>query len=168
MAGHAWRHSSKMAEVIYLPFGQWTQAGRRKHKFNHTQSYSYSSWDGTMAPPGEYDWTVRLWRRCCLMSNYFDHLLCWLLLLHVVYSWSHVTLCRPVSYYGTQLVTVCTWRAFHHTVVCTHCMSFYLRYLTLDPHAITAALNNQLFTSSHSLHYSRNTADADYRVQRQI
>jgi len=23
---------------------------------------------------GEYDWTVRLLRQCCLMSNYFDHL----------------------------------------------------------------------------------------------
>jgi len=21
-------------------------------------------------PPGEYDWTVRVWRRCGLMSNY--------------------------------------------------------------------------------------------------
>jgi len=26
----------------------------------------------TLAPPGEYDWSVR--RRCGLMSNYFDHL----------------------------------------------------------------------------------------------
>jgi len=26
-------------------------------------------------PPGEYDWTVHVWRRCGLMSNYFDHLL---------------------------------------------------------------------------------------------
>jgi len=26
-------------------------------------------------PPGEYDWTTRLWRRCGLMSGYFDHLL---------------------------------------------------------------------------------------------
>ena len=25
-----------------------------------------------LAPPGEYDWTVRVWRRCSLMSNYFD------------------------------------------------------------------------------------------------
>jgi len=28
----------------------------------------------TLAPPGEYDWTVRVLRRCGLMSNYFDHL----------------------------------------------------------------------------------------------
>jgi len=44
------------------------------------QSYSSGganvpSWEGTLAPPGEYDWTVRLLRRCGLMSNYFDHLL---------------------------------------------------------------------------------------------
>jgi len=28
----------------------------------------------TLAPPGEYDLTVRVRRRCGLMSNYFDHL----------------------------------------------------------------------------------------------
>ena len=28
-----------------------------------------------LAPPGEYNWTVRVWWRCSLMSNYFDHLL---------------------------------------------------------------------------------------------
>jgi len=44
------------------------------------QSYSLGganvlTCEGTLAPPGEYDWTVRLRRRCGLMSNYFDHLL---------------------------------------------------------------------------------------------
>jgi len=44
------------------------------------QSYSpgganVSSWEGTLAPPGEYDWTIPLRRRCGLISNYFDHLL---------------------------------------------------------------------------------------------
>jgi len=35
-----------------------------------------SSWEGTLAQFGEYDWTyVRLRRRCGLMSNFFDHLL---------------------------------------------------------------------------------------------
>jgi len=29
----------------------------------------------TLAPPDEYDWTVRVWQQCSLMSNYFDHLL---------------------------------------------------------------------------------------------
>ena len=29
----------------------------------------------TLVPPGEYDRTVRVWRRCGLMSSYFDHLL---------------------------------------------------------------------------------------------
>ena len=29
----------------------------------------------TLAPPGQCDWTVRVRRRCGLMSNYFDHLL---------------------------------------------------------------------------------------------
>jgi len=29
----------------------------------------------TLAPLDEYDWIVRVRRRCGLMSNYFDHLL---------------------------------------------------------------------------------------------
>jgi len=29
----------------------------------------------TLAPSGEYNWTIRLQQRCGLMSNYFDHLL---------------------------------------------------------------------------------------------
>jgi len=43
--------------------------------------YSYAEWyptlymGCTLAPPDEYCWTVCLWRRCSLMSNYFDHLL---------------------------------------------------------------------------------------------
>jgi len=28
----------------------------------------------TFTPPGKYDWTVHVWWRCSLMSNYFDHL----------------------------------------------------------------------------------------------
>jgi len=32
------------------------------------------SCEGTLAPPDEKNWTVRLWRRCCFMSNYSDHL----------------------------------------------------------------------------------------------
>ena len=29
----------------------------------------------SLAPPGEHDCTVRVWRRCGLMSNYFDNML---------------------------------------------------------------------------------------------
>jgi len=32
------------------------------------------SWECTLAPPGKYDWTIRLQWRCGLMSDYFDHL----------------------------------------------------------------------------------------------
>jgi len=41
------------------------------------------TWVVTLAPPGEYDWTVRLRRRCGLMSNYFDHLLDLAMLLNI-------------------------------------------------------------------------------------
>ena len=43
------------------------------------------SWEGTLAPPGEYDFTVRLRQQCVLMSDYFDHLLL-LLLLSVLHA----------------------------------------------------------------------------------
>jgi len=74
MPGHARRHSAvsyaKTAEAIEMPFELPTWVGRRKHALH----------GGTLAPPGEYDWTVRVWtvrvrRRRGLMSNYFDLLL---------------------------------------------------------------------------------------------
>jgi len=55
---------AKLAEPIEMPFGLWTRLGPRKHV----------TWRCTLVPPGEYDWTVRVHRRCGLMSNYFDHL----------------------------------------------------------------------------------------------
>jgi len=81
------RHSvvscAETAEPIDLPFGLWTQVGRRKHKFNHIRKVAPMDRHGRahLAPPNEYDWTVRLQRRCVLMSNYFDYLLLLLLLL---------------------------------------------------------------------------------------
>jgi len=48
------------AEPIDLPFGLWTLVRRRKHKFNRIrQMASLPTWEGTLSPPGEYDWTVR-------------------------------------------------------------------------------------------------------------
>ena len=49
-------------------FGLWTRVGRKKSKI---QSYSpgganLPTWEGTLAPPDEYDWSVRLRRRCGL------------------------------------------------------------------------------------------------------
>ena len=37
-------------------------------------SFWLSVYGSTLAPPGEYGWAVRVWRRCGLMSSYFDHL----------------------------------------------------------------------------------------------
>jgi len=54
-----------MAELIEMLFGMLTRVGPRKHVLD----------GGTLAPPGEYDWTVRVRRRCTMMSNNFDHLL---------------------------------------------------------------------------------------------
>ena len=80
MPGHARRHfavsCAKMAEPIDLPirFVDWGL------KEAQVQSYSLGganvlSWNGTLTPAGKYDRTVRLRRRCGLMSNYSHHLL---------------------------------------------------------------------------------------------
>jgi len=50
----------------------------------------------TLAPPEEYDWTAHVWRRCGLMSNYFDHLL--LPSLSSPSSYYHVRICHTRSW----------------------------------------------------------------------
>jgi len=45
--------------------------------------------EGTLTSPGEYDWTVRLQRRCGLMSNYFDHLFIYLLTGYCTNNYKH-------------------------------------------------------------------------------
>ena len=47
----------------------------------------------------EYDWTVHVWRRCGLMSNYFDHL------LTIGYWFSRVIILQ--IFYGTEWPTRC-------------------------------------------------------------
>jgi len=44
---------AKTAEPIDLRFRLWTRVGGRKHKFN--RGANVPSWEGTLAPPGEYD-----------------------------------------------------------------------------------------------------------------
>jgi len=66
-------------------------------KFIRIRQVTPISWEGTLAPPGEYDLTTRLLRRCGLMSNYFDHLLSlWLLLLEIYILKSEASVCATV------------------------------------------------------------------------
>jgi len=70
----------------------------------------------TLTPPGEYDWTIDVRWRCGLMSNYFDHLLLLLLLLHNTVKRQWI--------YGKVLLK--TWlkkltlsrRVHHHSIYC--------------------------------------------------
>jgi len=71
------------------------------------------TWEGTLAPPGEYDWIVHLRRRCGLMSNYFDHLLS----LCPQLGWSACLLNGyPVPTSWRQLRGSSVWRALYCTI----------------------------------------------------
>jgi len=67
MLGHTQRRSAvscaTMAEQIEMRFGLWTRWDQG--------SMCYVGC--TLAPPGKYDWTVRVWWRWSLLSNYFDN-----------------------------------------------------------------------------------------------
>jgi len=70
-----------MSEPIEMPFGFRTRMGPKNYVLDgvqgrcHGNHFCLSIYGCTLAPPGEYDWTVRVRRRCGLMSNYFDQLL---------------------------------------------------------------------------------------------
>jgi len=71
----------------------------------------------TLAPPGEYSWTVRLRRRCGLVSNYFDHLfqIQWLRLLDLFdfeYC-SHIWLVNTQSAF--HIVVIMNKRFLHYS-----------------------------------------------------
>ena len=71
-------------------------------------------WGCTLAPPGEYDWTIRVLWRCGRMLHYFDH---WLILLFLL----HVT---GVAVWVVTVRWYATWR----TPVCTDVCRRWLRY----------------------------------------
>jgi len=68
-----------------MPFGLRTRVGARNHVLDGglpvlrnvavATIFIFLCIGCTLAPPGEYYWTVRVRQRCGLMSNYFDHLL---------------------------------------------------------------------------------------------
>jgi len=70
-----------MTQSLILGVGFWGQAIRwRQNWFRGSKGRCHGNhfWlymRCTLAPPGEYDWTVHVRWRCGLMSNYFDHLL---------------------------------------------------------------------------------------------
>ena len=126
--GHSSVSCAETAELIDLPFYLWTRMGRRKHKFSHidqmapmyTSSVIFANWcqcahvGGTLAPPGEYDWTVCLWQRCGLMSNYFDHLL--------QYAVDSLFFIYSIGYRNMLMCTIAIWWAIVMTChLCQKC-----------------------------------------------
>ena len=77
---HEFNRVRQMAPVctISIIFARWRQCTQRYSAVScakMAEPISVPTWIGTLAPPGEYDWTVHLRPRCGLMSNYLDHLL---------------------------------------------------------------------------------------------
>jgi len=76
---------AKTAEPIEMPFGLWTRMDPRNQVLDGGPQvprdvamatiFVFLYMGCTLALPDEYDWTVRVRRRCGLMSNYFDHII---------------------------------------------------------------------------------------------
>jgi len=111
--------------VKYRHFLPWAVQKRLKHRIGvwvvdsggpkeaQVTSYSpggenVSSWDVTLTPPGEYDWTVYLRRRCGLISTYFDYLLSFLLPFPIKSFRRPEPFCRNINVdrNGTNSMTV--------------------------------------------------------------
>ena len=105
----------------------------------------YVLFGGNIGAPGEYDWTVRLRRRCGFMWNYFDHLLLIITSMHCVssswnwiflikfsfksrpglnfgqltsnlnYVWRCSLKLKPTRKIATQYITVCRHSIYHAT-----------------------------------------------------
>ena len=109
------------------------------------QSYSpgganVPSWEGTLAPAGEYDWTVCPRRRCGLMSNYLDDLL-----LLLTRQWEDTFKLRMSS--STILMRLKRRN---------RCVSDVREYTTLgicNTHRLTTALHRQYVTVTSLWHH---------------
>ena len=116
---------------------------RRRQRNNHVGC--------TSAPHGEYGWTIYARRRCGLVSNYFDHLLCFtatLMCITIVISF-HRLLCSAffdscnVSnsvktwYSDCQIVNWCTGASFtSHRVDCVTLYWHYCKKLNSLKHLV--------------------------------
>jgi len=128
-----------------LPFGLWTRVDIRQHKFNRIRQVapmcpSVPSWEGTLAPPGEYDWTVR--PSAAAMRPYVK--LLWPLVwkLHVVQIWrcyrvnGHLSNCCGLS--------VTTFN-FNFSVVISNpfCTLLHTGLPTVFIHVLSASILNE-------------------------
>ena len=55
-------------------YSRWVTRGQNRYGAYADWVHEIGEWC-ILVPPGEYDWTVCLWQQCCVMSNYFEHLL---------------------------------------------------------------------------------------------
>jgi len=106
----------------------------------YTQSNSAGA--ESLASPGEYNWTVGVWRRCGLISYYFDHLLLiWLLLRPTIHLCLLTKLVSKITKMidakrGFVAVLGLALRNKHHSCVVYQnvelCLSFRITPLTIN------------------------------------
>ena len=97
-------------------------------------------WVCILVPPGKYDWTIRVWRRCGLMSNYFDHLLLLVPSLLVGRQEEHLA-CKKLSdevltwlSVWSDVQMICMWSSFcccHLIISCFIKIKIGLTFLVL-------------------------------------
>ena len=94
LKGNGWRVQKRLNRSSVF-FEIWTRVGPRKHVLGGV----------TLAPPGEYQWTVHVQRRCGLLSNYCDHLLqCILQFFQYCYAYCNTSVlkyCICSAYWNT-------------------------------------------------------------------
>ena len=78
----------------------WAEGSTGSIIFASWRQYAYMGWY-ILAPPGEYDLTVRLRRRSGLTSNYFDHLFSvgyWFVIAIRLDELGYIGLCIEMTY----------------------------------------------------------------------
>jgi len=76
MPRHEWRHCCQLVK------NGWTDRDAICVVDLGGSKETFVTWC-PLAPPGEHDWAVCVWRRCGLMSSYFVHCCCCYCVMHM-------------------------------------------------------------------------------------
>jgi len=80
----------------------WTEGSTSSIVFNRWCQCAHMG--GTLAPPGEYDWTLRLQQQSGLMLNYFYHMLL-LIIIFMIFTITSLAISRRENITTTSWLT---------------------------------------------------------------